>query len=80
MDGITRRSAPRRGPSSIWRLTYRNPSWPDDQGPVAKLFDDFALLQRKIERLQSPRPSRPPSTILRIERIAVSGQWEEVDR
>ena len=80
MHDSSRRPASRRGPSHIWSITYRNPDWPEDQGPVTKLFDDPAVLDRKLKRLRSSRRSRPPATIIKVERIGVSGQWVEVER
>ena len=80
MNDITARAASRRGPTHIWSITYRNPDWPENQRPVTKLYDDHEVLHSKLRRLRSPRSSRPAMTILRIERIAVSGQWEVVDR
>ena len=78
MHGNSRRSASRRGPSHVWSITYRNPNWPEDQGPVTKLFDSLRAMDRKLERLRSPRPSRPAATIIKVERVRVLGEWEEV--
>jgi len=73
-------SEPGRAPSYVWRLTFRNPNWSADQGPVTKLFDNPKELNRKLETLRSPRPTRPPATIIKIERAQIVGEWEEVDR
>ena len=74
-------SMPQKGaPSHVWRITYRNPSWKESQGPTTRWFTDQQALDSRLKKLRSETSNRPAAVILRIERIAVSGQWAEVDR
>lgn len=62
----------------LWRVTYRSPSWAENQGPVTKLFDSRRHLATKLRSLRTPTANRPAADILQVERVRISGEWEEV--